>query len=173
MSLKQFGSQHWLPITGFTTAVLLIWWIGRPPALPDEAASTDAPAAGSPATGSFEDIAGLVRPEAGQLQPPAAASIAGRWVGHVEVGNTRTEFRFNLQENNGSLSGTVRFPVGDGIVQAGSLLNGNVTLLTVNDVPATGRRLQTQFTGTHAGDHLYLVMKTENGDVNLTLQRAP
>ncbi|MCD6059950.1 MAG: hypothetical protein K0R03_1651 [Moraxellaceae bacterium] len=152
-------------MAGVSAVAATVWWIGQPATLP--AGNASGMATPPPV------VATRVDPRRQDL--PAAAAvrrISGEWVGWLTVGATPTEFRFSLQEYDGRLSGTVRFPVGDGIVQAGSLSKDQVNLVTLNPMPDSPQGLQTQFSGTYAGDVMHLVMQTEAGYVNLTLQRA-
>ena len=150
-------------MAGVSAVAATVWWIGQPSKLP----------AGNDMATPASVVVTRVDPRRQDL--PAAAAvrrISGEWVGWLTVGATPNEFRFSLQEYDGRLSGTVRFPVGDGIVQAGSLSQDQVNLVTLNPVPGSPQGLQTQFSGTYAGDVMHLVMQTEAGYVNLTLQRA-
>lgn len=141
---------------GLTAATLLAWWLGR----------------GQPAPAPPLADTGRLAPAVVHMPVPATTRpISGNWVGWLTAGTTVNRFRFSLREERGRLSGTVHFPVGDGVVQSGTLQQDRVTLVTLNPLAAGGQPLRTQFAGTYAGDVIHLVMETGAGSIDLTLQR--
>lgn len=161
MNVRSQPLVNWLLAAGFTGVFLLVWWIGHPSATPAEpgslAASLNATSAGQ---------------AAGTLPLVIAQPVTGNWTGNINLGSQHSELHFNVEEHNGQLSGTVHFPVGDGIIQSGSRTNNQVSMVTLNHLQVTGQPLLTEFSGTYEGNAMRLTMKTDTGNDELTLQRT-
>lgn len=161
MNLRRVSPTGWLLAAGFTAVTALVLWIGHVPAT--------APAgAGTLSTGTMEDVA-----YTGAVAGPVVAlpPVTGKWTGSMSVGKTQIRMDFFVEEHDGQLTGKVRFPVGDGLIQSGSRQNDRITMETLNHIPSNGKALLTRFNGTYSGDTLQLTMTTENGSDALTLHR--
>lgn len=157
MAARMRRLVHGLLAAGFALVIALVLWLGQGLPSATDAGMPDAAAADAAATGMA------------RLAP--AVPLTGDWRGTLVVGAHRSELHFSLREQDGQLSGTVRFPVGAGVVRAGSRRADQVSLETANTQAATGQLLLTRFSGRYANDQLHLTMLTENGSDALTLQR--
>lgn len=147
---------------GFAGVFMLVWWLGHmSPATEDFSGNT---AASIQMTNPR--LRGGSSPPLLVLQP-----VTGNWSGRISLGRQQSELRFNIGERNGQLSGTVHFPVGDGVIQTGARMHNQVSMTTLNRSPGTGQTLRTEFSGHYEGDVMRLVMTTETGADVLTLQR--
>lgn len=147
---------------GFTGVFMVVWWLGRPPSTMDEFSGNTTASIDMTSTG----LGGGSQPTLLVLQP-----VTGSWSGYISLGRQQSELRFNIEESNNRLSGTVHFPVGDGVIQTGSRMHNQVSMTTLNQSPGTGQTLRTEFSGSYEGDVMRLIMKTETGADELTLQR--
>lgn len=163
MNVRSQPLINWLLTAGFAGVILTVWWIGH-----SSLATEDYPA-------DLAVSSGLVGNTQGSRILPAliARPVTGNWTGSINLGNQKSDLRFSMAEQGGQLRGTVHFPVGNGIIQSGSRINNQISMTTLNHVPASGQPLLTEFRGTYEGDVMRLVMKTETGNDELILQRAP
>lgn len=163
MNLRRVSPTGWLLAGGFAAVTALVLWIGHEPATaPAGTATLDA--------GGMENVAyaGMAAAQTAALPP-----VTGNWTGSVTVGRTQIRMDFFVDEHDGQLTGKVRFPVGDGLIQSGSRHNDKIAMETLNHVPSNGQALLTRFNGTYTGDALQLTMITENGSDALMLHRMP
>lgn len=163
MNVRSQAVSAWLLTAGFTGLFLLVWWIGRSsPVVMD-----DYPDGMAVSINMTSASTGAAAPAALILQP-----VTGHWAGNINLGRHQSELLFTIEERNGQLSGTVRFPVGAGVIQTGSRVHNQVSMTTLNTSSGTGQTLRTEFSGQYEGDVMHLVMKTETGADELTLQRT-
>lgn len=147
--------------TGFAGLFVLVWWIGQASPAPEDSAGNAAARFEMASTSTGGSLAApLIR------QP-----VTGNWAGNISLGRQHSELFFNIEERLGQLGGTVRFPVGDGVIQSGSRVHNQVQMTTLNASPSTGQMLRTEFSGHYEGDRMRLVMTTETGTDELILQR--
>lgn len=103
----------------------------------------------------------------------AAAGITGRWGGEIDLGGKKALFNFNLREAEGMLAGTATFPVGEGSIEDGKIVNNQISFATRHRLPSNGQILVTKFSGTVGDGTIILTMLSEGGQSKLTLNPQP
>lgn len=112
----------------------------------------------------------LASPFEGTARDPALSRITGRWVGVIDLGGSnRLQFSFNLREQNGQLSGTATFPIGEGSIVDGKINADQVSFTARHIAPSTGNPVLTRFSGTVSDRGLKLTMLSEGGESYLKL----
>jgi hypothetical protein len=144
-----------------------------------EKANTPQQAAGSNAAvplaaSAAETVAIFASPFTLSASSPATTSITGRWGGEIDIGSgNKALFNFNIREAEGLLAGTATFPVGEGSIEDGKIVNNQLSFATRHRLPSNGQVLITKFSGTVGDGTISLTMLSEGGESKLTLNPQP
>lgn len=102
-----------------------------------------------------------------------AGRVNGRWAGTIDAGGGNTlQFSFNFQANNGQLTGTAMFPIGETSILGGRVDGNRLSFATHHQLKSSGQTLVSTFTGDMAASAIALTMLSEGAENKLTVQRV-